>query len=292
MTSRYQRAETIHEAAHLLAELGDEAKVLAGGQSLIPMMSLGLARPGVLVDIGRVEGGDRLELVEGQVVVGPTARHRRFETPGPGLDAAAPLLRATASHIAHPAIRSRGTFLGSVAHADPAAEWPAVVLALGADLVARSVRGDRTIPASEFFLGPLTSSLELDEILVEARWPVCRPATGAATRELTYRHGDYAIVGVAAQVTLGDGPGRIADARLALFGVGATPIRPLEAEAVLVHDGWAGLEEACVRAQEAADPSTDATASAAYRRRMVGVFVRRALEAAIREAETAGAPAS
>ena len=283
MTTRYRRVDTLDEAAAVLADLGDDGKVLAGGQSIIPMMSLGLAAPGTLVDIGRVEGGDRYGVDGGTVRIGATVRHSRCEDPAADIDAAAPLLRATAPLIAHPAIRSRGTFVGSVAHADPAAEWPAVVLGLDAELSIVSTRGMRTEAAADFFLGPLTSSLEPDEVLAEVRWPAAPPGTGAATLELTYRHGDYAIVGIVAQVTLGP-TDLIVDARLALFGVGGTPIRVRAAEQALAADGLTGLDDAAAEAMAAADPVTDATASAEYRRRMVGVFTKRAIRAAFERA--------
>jgi CO/xanthine dehydrogenase FAD-binding subunit len=189
-------------------------------------------------------------------------------------------------------VRSRGTFGGSVAHADPAAEWPAVVLALDAEIETQSPRGPRTLPVSTFFVGPLTSTMDEDEVLVAVRWPAAPERTGAAALELTYRHGDYAIVGVVAQITLGDTPDSVADARVALFGVGATPIRVHGAERALVDGGLAAIEDAAVEARRAADPVSDATASAEYRRRMVGVYTRRTIELAAERARASAHPAA
>ena len=284
--TRYARAATIEEACSLLAS-DDMAKVLAGGQSLVPMMSLGLARPSLLVDIGRVSDAPTTGVVDGFVQVGPTCRHVDLETTGTPVDRAAPLLAQTAPWIAHAAIRSRGTFLGSVAHGDPAAEWPAVALALDAELELRSVRGMRRVGAADFFLGPLTTAMDPDEVLVAARWPVAPAGTRAATRELTLRHGDYAVVGVVAQLTTAE-DGAIRDARIGLLGVGPTPIRAHEAEAILVANGGGAevVREAAALAARPTDPASDVAASSGYRRRMVEVFVRRAVLAALGEPDS------
>jgi len=273
----YHRAASIDEALRLLADHGDEAKILAGGQSLIPMISLGLARPAALVDIGAIPGLDVLA-ANGHVRIGPLVRHRTLVAPPPAVDRAAPLLAAAAPHIGHDAIRTRGTFVGSVAHGDPAAEWPAVAIALDAVIEVQSPSATREIPAAAFYLGPLTTDLVDHEIVVGVRLPIAPPRTGAAVEELAYRHGDYAIVGVAAQVSLDDA-GRISDVRIGLFGVGGTPIRAAAGEQV-ASSGVAAFAEAGRAAAGEADPATDATASAAYRRRMVAVFVRRALDTA------------
>jgi carbon-monoxide dehydrogenase medium subunit len=280
-TARYSRPDTLEEAVTLLA--GDEfSKVLAGGQSLIPMMSLGLARPSLLVDIGRVSDAPGTAVSEGTVGIGPGCRHADLEPTGTAIDRAAPMLAVTAPWIANPAIRSRGTFLGSIAHGDPAAEWPAVAVALDTRLELRSPRGARQVPASAFFLGPLMTAIEPDEVLVAAYFPVAPPGTRAVTMELAIRHGDYAIVGVCVQLTPDSATdGAIADARIGLFGVDATPVRARDAEQALIEGGRSAVQESGALAAAACDPMSDVSASAAYRRRMVEVHVRRALSKAI-----------
>ena len=273
----YHRPATIDEALELLARYGDEAKLLAGGQSLIPMISLGLARPAALVDIGSIGGLDAAEVGK-EVGIGPLVRHRALARPSAEVDRAVPLFAAAAPYIGHAAIRARGTFVGSVAHGDPAAEWPAVAVALDAWLDVRSPSGEREVQAADFYLGPLTTDLADDEIVVGVRLPVALPRTGADVQELAYRHGDYAIVGVAAQVSVDDA-GTVSDVRIGLFGVGGTPIRAVAAEAAARSDPPA-FADAGRAASDESDPATDATASASYRRRMVAVFVRRALERA------------
>jgi carbon-monoxide dehydrogenase medium subunit len=281
----YHRAASVEEATSLLAQYGDEAKVLAGGQSLIPMISLGLARPGHLVDIGAIGGLGAVELV-GEIRVGPLVRHRALAAPLAELERAAPLLARAAPYIGHEAIRARGTFVGSVVHGDPAGEWPAVAVTLDAEIELRSSGGSRTVAARDFFLGPLTTDIAEDEFAVAVRLPIAPPRTGAAALELAYRHGDYAVVGVVAQLSLGDGE-RVTDARIGLLGVGGTPIRASAAEAAALA-GPGGFTDAGHAAAGECDPVTDATASAAYRRRMVAVYVRRALEGAFADAVRRG----
>jgi carbon-monoxide dehydrogenase medium subunit len=277
----YHRAASVDEAISLLAEYGDEAKVLAGGQSLIPMMSLGLARPGHLVDIGRIPDLGAVN-VDGAVRIGALVRHAALEAPPADVRAAAPLLVAAAPYIGHEAVRARGTFVGSVVHGDPAGEWPAVAMALDAEIELRSLGGSRTVAARDFFLGPLTTDIADDELAVAVRLPAAPPGTGAAALELAYRHGDYAVVGVVAQLTL-DEADCVTDARVGLLGVGGTPIRAAAAEAT-AQGGPSAFVDAGRAAAAECDPLTDATASAAYRRRMVAVYVRRALEQAFADA--------
>jgi carbon-monoxide dehydrogenase medium subunit len=277
--TRYLRPEVLGEAVGLLAEHGDEAKVLAGGQSLVPMMSAGFLDPAVLVDVNHVTGLDLLAVADGQVHVGALVRHRDLELAGPRLARAAPLLPAAAGWIAHEAVRNRGTMAGSLVHADPSAEWPAVALALDATLRLVGPGGERLVAAADFFLGPLTADVEPDELLVEVRLPAAPARTGAAVRELAYRDGDYAVVGVAAQVTLGEA-GTLVGVRTALFAVDATPVRVAEAEAVLLDGGLAAVDEAARVAAAGVNPTTDATASEGYRRDMAAVFFARALRAA------------
>jgi carbon-monoxide dehydrogenase medium subunit len=273
---RYVRPSSLDEVLALLADGDPDTKLLAGGQSLVPIISLGLAQPNALIDLNELPGLDYARVEGDSVLIGALARHRSLECADSELAAAAPLLPRAGGLIGHAAIRNRGTFLGSLTHADPAAEWPAVALAVGAELRLVSLRGERTVAAEEFFSGPLTTVLEPDEILLEARWPVAPPRTGASVMELTYRHGDYAVVGVAAQLSLADDD-LIARARLALFSVGPTPLRAIMAEEALIGRGPEAFPSAAHEAQATAQPDSDATASAAYRREMVEVYARRAL---------------
>jgi carbon-monoxide dehydrogenase medium subunit len=275
----YVRAESLGHALEVLSSAADDVKVLAGGQSLLPVIAMGLATPDRLLDIGRLESLGGISAGDDRVIAGPLVRHRDLERLDGDLALAAPLLPLAAARIGHSAIRERGTFGGSLAHADPAAEWPAVALALDATVVLRSTAGERRVNASDLFLGPLTTGIEPDELIVAVEWPAAPMGTGAAVEELTYRHGDYAVVGVAAQLSL-NADGGIADARVSLFGVGGTPIRASEAEKALVSQGLDGLDDAAAEAAGASDPATDATASASYRREMVSVFTRRAVTAA------------
>ena len=276
----YHRAETLDEVLTLLDQHGDDAKVLAGGQSLIPMMSAGLAAPRILIDINRVSGLDRVLVENREVAVGALVRHRALEDANAEVARAIPLFPVAAPLIAHAPIRNRGTFVGSLVHADPSAEWPAVTLATGAQIRLARRGGERTISAEDFFLGPLTANIEPEELAVEVRLGTAPARTGVSVQELAYRAGDYAIVGVAAQISVDDA-GEIADVRLALFGVDATPLRVTEAEAVLRDVGAAGIDEAAHIAREAVAPSSDATASADYRRDMINVYCRRALAEAL-----------
>jgi carbon-monoxide dehydrogenase medium subunit len=285
----YQRPERLAEALALLAEHGDDAKVLAGGQSLVPMISAGFLEPAVLVDINRLPGLGQVAVADGQVRVGALVRHRALELAGPELAGAAPLLPAAARWISHDAVRNRGTIAGSLVHADPSAEWPAVAVALDARIRLAGAGGEREVPASRFFLGPLAADVEPDELVVEVRLPVAPPRTGVGVRELAYRDGDYAVVGVAAQVSLDDA-GALAEVRTALFGVDATPVRVAEAEAVLLEEGVPGLPAAARAAAAGVNPTSDATASEGYRRDMVEVFFARAVGAAVEQATAAAGP--
>jgi aerobic carbon-monoxide dehydrogenase medium subunit len=276
----YHRPERLDAALRLLDEQGEDAKVLAGGQSLIPMMSAGLAAPEHLVDINRLPGLDSVTIQDGTVRIGALVRHRDLERAGAELRRAAPLLPAAAPWISHDAVRNRGTMVGSLMHGDPSAEWPAVALATDARIRLLRSGGARWVPASELFLGPLTVDVDPAELAVEVRLPVAPARSGASVQELAYRDGDYAVVGVAVQVSL-DEAGGIADVRAALFAVDATPVRVPDAEALLRERGPAGLDEAAALAAAAVSPASDATASAGYRRAMVPVFFRRAVRAAL-----------
>lgn len=275
----YRAAESVDEAAGLLAEYGDESKVIAGGQSLVPLMNLRLARPSALVDINPVGSLGELRC-NGDVVIGSMVRHRQAER-SQELRAAMPVLCHALSYVGHPAIRTRGTIGGSVAHSDPAAELPTVLTALDATVVARSLRGERTIPAGEFFTGFLTTALEPDEIVTAVRIDGRRGRWGWGFEEFSRRHGDFAVVGVAALLEAGDGD-RIADARLVFSGVGATPARAQEAEAVLRGESASPevFREALAAAAGSLDPPGDLHGSAAYRRHLATVLGEQALSSA------------
>ena len=275
---------SVPEAVKMLGEYAPEARVLAGGQSLVPMMNFRLARPTVLVDLNRVadlayirDDGDRL-------AIGAMTRERTIEN-SDLVRQACPLLYDATLNIAHLPIRTRGTIGGSIANADPAAEYPATVLALDATLVAHSVRGERRIAAADFFDGVLSTALEPDEILTEIVVPKPPAGSGAAFVEISRRHGDFALAGVAAQMTF-DGD-TVTDVRLAACGVGAGPVRLTNAEAEIRASGLAevSLARAAAAASGEVDPDGDVHATASYRRKLAGVMTRRAL---LKAAERAG----
>ncbi len=281
----YVAPATLDEALNALAEAGEDAKVMAGGQSLIPLLSLRLARPTVVIDLNGVAELSGIEAFDGALRIGATTRHRVAERSA-DVASAVPLVAEAMPLIGHVAIRSRGTVGGSIAHADPAAELPAVALALDAQMTLRSRdRGERTVAAADFFEGFFTTAAEADEILTSVSFPVIGAGTGHALEEVARRHGDYAMVGVAASVTVSGGA--ITDARLALMSVDEKPVRAGSAEAML--RGSAPSAELFAEAAEMAtrdlEPSADLHATAAYRRKVGSVCVRRALERAAKMAE-------
>jgi len=275
----YEAPATAAEAVDLLAEHEDEASVLAGGQSLIPLLALRLARPGVLIDINGLSELSGMSVIDGQVAIGAMTREYVAEESEMVADTV-PLLAAALPLIGHEAIRSRGTIGGSLAHADPAAELPAVARALDAEFVVRSRSGDRVIPAAEWFEGYLATARRPDEILVEVRFPAAGPGTGVAFQEVARRHGDFAIVGLAASLTLADGA--ISDARLAFAGIADVPVRAAEAEDLLVGEEPSAelFEEAARRATDDIDPPADLNGSSEYRKKVAAALVRRGLRAA------------
>jgi carbon-monoxide dehydrogenase medium subunit len=283
---RYLAPRSVEEAAAALAEHGDDAKVLAGGQSLVPMLNFRLARPAVLVDINRVAGLEGLVERDGLLHVGALVRQRRLERWAAGR---APLLAAALHHVGHAAIRNRGTVAGSVVHADPAAELPALLLCLDGTVIARGAGGVRTIPAADLFLGPLMTALGPDEVVVETRWALPPVEAGWGFHEVARRHGDFALVGAAAVVTVRD-DGRIDRVRLALFGCGPTPVRAEAAEKALAGQVPTPemIDDAARRAGEALDPQDDLHATAAYRRRVGGTLLGRAIRDAVERARGAG----
>ncbi|MBO2452394.1 FAD binding domain-containing protein [Actinomadura barringtoniae] len=274
---RYHAPRTLHEAVRILAE-EENAKVLAGGQSLIPLLNMRLAAPAHLVDINRIEGLDAVEVSGAGVRVGALARHARVERDV----GAGELLREAVRHVAHPVIRNRGTVVGSLAHADPAAELPAVLAVLGGWVEAESVRGRRVVAAEELFVGPLESSLEHDEVAVEAFFPALPERAGAAFVETARRHGDYALAGVAAVVEL-DEDLRVTAARAGYLSVDTRPlVLDLTAPAEEAQAGPGALDwsVAAAYARERVEPEGDIHATADYRRHLVGVLTERALRAA------------
>ncbi len=279
---RYYAPDSIDEAVHLLAEHGDEAKVLAGGQSLIPAMNFRLAQPAVLIDLGRIGELAYLRADGDSLAIGAMTRQREVER-SDLVARLTPLIHQTMPLIAHPQIRNQGTFGGSIAHADPSAELPAVAVATHVACRIRSVRGERTVGAADFFTDLFETVLEPDELLVEVAVPAVKPRTGTAFQEVARRHGDYALVGVAATVVL-DGDGRCEDARIVLMSVGPGPVAAVKARQVLLGqapDEKLVAEAARIAAQEDIDPPGDIHASVPYRRRLAEVLTRRALTAAL-----------
>jgi aerobic carbon-monoxide dehydrogenase medium subunit len=275
----YEAPTTVAEAIDLLAEHLDEASVLAGGQSLIPLLALRLARPAVLIDINGVGELSGVSTTDGQVAIGAMTREYVAEESETIADAV-PLLAAALPLIGHEAIRSRGTIGGSLAHADPAAELPAVAMALDAEFVVRGQSGMRVIPAAQWFQGYLTTSRRPDELLTEVRFPTAGRGTGTSFQEVARRHGDFAIVGLAASLTLSDGA--ISDARLAFAGISDVPVRAAAAEDLLVGERPSAelFDEAARRATDDLDPPGDLHGSSGYRKMVAAALVRRGLREA------------
>jgi len=263
----YEAPRTVSEAVELLAEHQDEASVLAGGQSLIPLLALRLARPAVLVDINGIAELSGVSAIDGWVAIG-----------------AVPLLAAALPLIGHEAIRNRGTVGGSLAHADPAAELPAVARALDAEFVVCGPAGERVVPAAEWFEGYLTTSRFPDELLTQVRFPAAGRGTGISFQEVARRHGDFAIVGLAASLTLCDGT--ISDARLAFAGMSDVPVRASGAEDLLAGERPSAelFDEAARRATGDLDPPADLHGSSDYRKKVAAALVRRGLQAAADDA--------
>ena len=280
----YEAPPTVAAAVDLLAEHQDEASVLAGGQSLIPLLALRLARPALLIDINGLQELSGVAASNGWVAVGAMTREYVAEDSKTIADSV-PLLAAALPLIGHEAIRSRGTIGGSLAHADPAAELPAVATALDAEFVVRGPSGERVIPAADWFEGYLTTSRRADELLVEVRFPAAAPGTGVAFHEVARRHGDFAIAGLAASLTLSDGA--ISDARLAFAGISDVPVRAAGAEDLLRGEIPSAelFDEASRRATEGIDPPSDLHGSSEYRKRVAAALVRRGLQAAAENAD-------
>ncbi|MGH2454243.1 MAG: FAD binding domain-containing protein [bacterium] len=276
---RYVAPRSIDETLAALAEYGDEAKILAGGQSLVPLLNFRLARPGVIVDINGIRSLAYLRRRDNTLAIGAMTRQRAVETSAV-VRRWAPLLWEGIRLVGHPQIRTRGTVGGSIAHADPSAELPAVLAALDGEAVVRGPEGERIIAASEFFTGYLATALGPADLLTEVRFLLPAPPAGTAFLEVARRHGDFAIVGAAAVLRRHDGA--VADVRLVFTGVGPGPVRADEAAQLLT--GSPGSTKAFTEAARAAaqrlDPDADIHASAEYRREVAAVMARRALELA------------
>ena len=297
---RYSRPGSTAEALATLASLGEHGKVLAGGQSLVPLLSMRLAAPEHLVDINRLAELGYVRVEDGQVRVGALARHAQVLA-NPAAAAAQPLLAKALRFVAHAAIRNRGTTVGSIVHADPAGEMPAVLAVLDGAVRVASQGGERLIPASEFFLGPLESAVQPGELAIEALFPVLPPAAGTGFAEVSRRRGDYAVCGVAATVQL-DEDGRIAQARAGYLSVGPSPLALDLTDAAAADQaaagaapagtahtaGLAGFPAAADLARQQVDPEPDIHATAAYRRHLAGVLTQRALLEALGEAQVRG----
>jgi aerobic carbon-monoxide dehydrogenase medium subunit len=273
----YHRPETLAEAVRMLAELApQDGQVLAGGQSLGPIMAFRLARPAHLIDINGVAGLDLVDVRDGVMRIGARTRHSAFHRPVQGGPLGA-MLAAVVRHIAHYPIRLRGTFCGSLAHADPAAEWCLVAATLDAELVAASIRGERRVAARAFFRGAMTTALAADELLAEARLPILPAGTRFGFEEFSRRPGDYALA--MALVVMRVEGGVIVAPRIGIGGAEAMPRRIEMAEAKLSGrtPGEAVFREAAAAAAAAIDPIEDTQTTAQYRRELVGAMVYRAL---------------
>jgi len=281
----YAAPSTVEEAVALLAEHDGEAKLLAGGQSLVPLLNMRFARPSALIDLNQIDGLTEIREENGALVIGAMATKRAIERSSL-VESSQPLLHAATKWIAHPQIRNRGTIGGSMAQADPAAEYPAVAVALDMELRAVGPDGARSIKAADFFVSYLTTALDDSEMLTEVRVPARAAGSGWSIQEVARRHGDFAMVGAVVTLRLDDG--RCADAHIVVFGVGPIPHRARSAEQAV--DGQQPNAAAFAAAGAAAaaeldDPISDVHASAEYRRHLASVLTERGLaEAANRAA--------
>jgi carbon-monoxide dehydrogenase medium subunit len=279
----YRAPTSLDEALDLLAQHGDDAKVLAGGQSLVPLLKLRLAAPGLVVDIGRIGGLDGVGTQPGGLHIGARTTHADIER-APGLRRTCALLADTAPLVSDPLVRNMGTVGGSVCHADPAGDWASVMLALNAQFTLRSKRGERTVAAADFFQGPFTTALAADELMTAISIPLpSGPASGTYLK-LERKVGDFATVGVAVQLELDDG--HIARAGIGLTAVGPTNLKATAAEQALA--GQAPSDDAFAHAArlaaEAAEPKNDIRGSVDYKRDVVRVYVQRGLRRALAQA--------
>lgn len=277
----YSRPESVAEAVAILASIGPDGKVLAGGQSLVPLLNMRLAAPSHLVDINRLGELAYISIDDDHVAVGALARHADVLR-DPVAAAAQPLLGLALALVAHPVIRNRGTTVGSIVHADPAGEMTAVLALLDGSVLLTSTGGQRCVRAEDFFLGPLESDVRPDELATQVRFPVLPAAAGCAFAEVSRRHGDYAVCGVAAVVELSD-DGAIRRARAAYLSVAGTPlVLDLTQACAGAADGFA---DAGRLAMDQVRPTSDIHATASYRRHLVGVLTERACRDALAHAK-------
>ncbi len=275
----YHAPRSVDEAVALLARYGGDAKPLAGGQSLVPLLNFRLARPAALIDLNRIPALAGIREIDGHVAFGAMTRQRAIEF-SPVVARTLPLLAEATRWVGHLPIRSRGTIGGSIAHADPSAEYPAVLTALQGTVIARGQKGERELTATDLFETYLTTTLAPDELLTEVRLPAMPAGAGWAFEEFARRHGDFAIVGVAAALWREGGRW---SARLATAGAGPVPVRLRAAEEIIARDGIgdAAVAAAAARAVELVQPDGDLHASADYRRNLTRVLTERALRKAI-----------
>jgi carbon-monoxide dehydrogenase medium subunit len=274
----YVRARSPQQVFDLLAQHGDDARVLAGGQTLLPALNMRLSAPSLVVDIGALDGLRGIAVKAGMLRIGALTRHVEIEESAL-VALHAPLLAQAAPHIAHRAIRNRGTFGGSLAYADPSAEWPACVLALDGTLVLQGARGERRVAAADFFQGLYSTARQADELLVAVELPLLQPDERQHFIEVARRHGDYAVVGLAARAVWSGG--RLQQVRLAFLSLGDRPLRAARAEAVLaggpLDDARLAAADAALRAE--LDPFADLTHSVAVKRQIAATLMRRAVQA-------------
>jgi carbon-monoxide dehydrogenase medium subunit len=282
----HHACRTVEEAVGLLDSASDDSKVISGGQSLVPMMNLRLANPAHLVDLNGIPGLNGIEVGDRTLTVGATARQHAVER-STHVATSAPLLAAALKHVGHPQIRNRGTVVGSLCHADPAAEMPAVFLTLGGHVSAQGASGTRTIAAGDFFDSYLTTALEPNEIATAVTFDTPNGSSGWYFEEVARRHGDFAVIGIVALLTLAGGV--ISDARLTVFGGAATPVRIPAAEQLLVGVAAADVDadllaRAAAETSAALRPSDDIHASGDYRRHVAGVLTTRGISTSLERA--------
>lgn len=284
---KYVSAESLEHTLEQMAEHGDAAKLLAGGQSLIPAMNFRVLEPSVLIDLNRIESLEYIESAEdGTLLIGAMTRQRDLEK-SQAVELVSPLLHEAMPHIAHPQIRTRGTLGGSLAHADPAAELPVIVIAAGARIRATGPYGDRWIEAKDFFEGMFSTALRSDEVLVEVAFPPSTPGSGWSFEESSRRRGDYAMMGVAVQVEL-DGDGVCKEARLIYLNAGDGPVVAEQSAAILIGEtpGDEVFASAAVEAAEKEiDPMGNVHATIDFQRHLARVLTKRALEKAFARAQ-------
>jgi CO/xanthine dehydrogenase FAD-binding subunit len=275
----YLAAETLDEAVSALARAGGDGKVLAGGQSLVPMLNFRLVRPSILIDINRIRDLGYVDATGDVIRIGALTRHHSLET-SPIIKAHLPVMTAAMQHVAHLAVRNRGTIGGSLSHADPAAELPMMAVLLDGKIGIRSLHGRRMVDARRFFTGSLTTDLKHDEIVTDVEFPRLLPNTGWAIEEMARRAGDFALAAVG--VTMSARDGKADRVRIGMMGVGETPLRAPEAEDLLAGNAIdaQALEAAASTIETAVEPNTDLHASADYRRFLVGALARRAISVA------------